>query len=71
MKYTIAQARALSGLSQREMAKRLGISEKTYIDYEKYRKVFRMDMAYKFSKITGIEMDEIIFFDKDVQKICS
>lgn len=71
MKYTIVQARALSGLSQREMAKRLGISEKTYIDYEKYRKVFRMDMAYKFSKITGIEMDEIIFFDKDVQKICS
>ena len=71
MKYTIAQARALAGLSQKEIAKGLGVCEKTYIDYEKYRKIFRMDMAYKFSKITGIEMDQIIFFDKDVQKICS
>lgn len=71
MKYTIAQARALASLSQKEMAKMLGVCEKTYIDYEKYRKIFRMDVAYKFSKITGIEMDQIIFFDKDVQKICS
>lgn len=71
MKYTIAQARMLAGLTQKEVAKKLGMCEATYLNYEKYRKIFRMDMAYKFSKITGIGMDQIIFFDEDIKEICS
>lgn len=71
MKYTLEQARILGGFTQVEMAKRLGMSEKTYIQYEKYRKVFRMDTAQKFVELTKIKMDDIIFFKGKLQKICS
>lgn len=71
MKYTLEQARILSGLNQVDMAERLGMSEKTYIQYEKYRKVFRMDTALKFMGATGISANDIIFFKGQVQKICS
>lgn len=69
-KYTIEQARMLSGKTQVQMAKSLGMSEGTYIKYEKYRTVFRMDTAFLFSKITGIAIDDIIFFDSQLQKKC-
>lgn len=71
MKYTIEQARILSGYTQAEMAKSLGMCEKTYIQYEKYRKIFRMDTAHRFSILTGVSMNDIIFFDEQLQKICS
>lgn len=70
-KYTLAQARILAGFTQIEMAERLGMSEKTYIQYEKYRKVFRMNDGLNFSKTTGIPLDKIIFFEEELQKICS
>jgi DNA-binding XRE family transcriptional regulator len=71
MKYTIEQARILGGYKQVQMAERLGMSEKTYIQYEKYRKVFRYDHAYNFSKIVKIPIDQVIFFEGQVQKNCS
>ena len=46
MPYTLEQARILAGLTQKEMAKKMKMSEKTYIQYEKYRRIFRMDQAY-------------------------
>ncbi|MCO7175528.1 helix-turn-helix transcriptional regulator [Sporolactobacillus kofuensis] len=71
MRYTIAQARILAGLTQVKMAERLGMSEKTYIQYEKYRKVFRMNDGMNFSRITGIKLDSIIFFNPKLQINCS
>lgn len=71
MKFTIAQARYLGGFTQVEMAEKLGMTEKTYIQYEKYRRVFRMDHAIKFVEATKIPMDQIIFFDDELQKKCS
>lgn len=71
MKYTIGQARILGGFTQAQIALRLGMSEKTYIQYEKYRKFFRMDVAARFVELTRISMSDIIFFNHDVQKICS
>ncbi|ERN52854.1 helix-turn-helix domain-containing protein [Alkalihalophilus marmarensis] len=71
MKYTLKQARILGGLNQVEMANKLGMSEKTYIQYEKYRKVLRMDHAFTFVQETSVAFDEIIFFEGQVQKICS
>lgn len=70
-KYTLAQARILAGLTQIKMAERLGMSEKTYIQYEKYRKVFRMNDGLNFSRITKMPLDCIIFFEDGLQKICS
>lgn len=60
-RYTIEQARKLSGKTQVQIAAELGMSETTYIKYEKGRSVFRMDDAFKFSKSTGISIDRIIF----------
>jgi putative transcriptional regulator len=71
VKYTIEQARILGGLTQVEMADKLGMSEKTYIQYEKYRKVFRMDTAIRFVTLTKLDISTIIFFEGKLQKICS
>lgn len=70
-KYTLEQARILSGYTQVQLAKMLGVSEKTYIQYEKYRSIFRVDQALKFVEITKIPMDNIIFFDGQLQINCS
>ena len=69
--FTLEQARILAGFSQIELAGVLGMSEKTYIQYEKYRKIFRMDHAKKFVKATGFHYDELIFFKEELQNICS
>ena len=68
IKFTIEQARMMSGLSQKEMSEKLGCSESTYVQYEKYRRVFRMDMAHKFCETTKINPSDIIFFDKKYGK---
>lgn len=71
MKYTLEQARLLSDLTQVEMAKRMGMTEKTYIQYEKYRRIFRMDQGYKFSQNVNVPFDSIIFFAGQLQNFCS
>lgn len=70
MKYTIEQARILGGLTQVELSKKLDMTEKTYIQYEKYRRIFRVDHALKFVEATKIPMDKIIFFNDQLQKNC-
>lgn len=71
MKYTLEQARVLSGLTQKEMARKLRMSEKTYIQYEKYRRIFRMDQAYDFMKYVNVPFGSIIFFAGQLQNFCS
>ncbi|MDT2841858.1 helix-turn-helix transcriptional regulator [Vagococcus lutrae] len=67
-RYTIEQARKLSGKTQVQIAAELGMSEATYIKYEKGRSIFRMDDAFKFSKSTGISLDRIIFLNDNYGK---
>lgn len=62
MKFTIEQARLINDITQGEMAKKLSMSEKTYIQYEKYRRVFRMDTAAQFMKVVKLSVNDIIFF---------
>lgn len=69
--FTLEQARILAGYTQLQLAEKMGMSGKTYIQYEKYRKVFRMDDAYKFSQITGMDLKRLIFFEDQLQKNCS
>ncbi|MBO0586491.1 helix-turn-helix transcriptional regulator [Sporosarcina sp. E16_8] len=71
MKYTLEQARILTGLTQIEMAKCMRMSEKTYIQYEKYRRVFRMDQGYRFAQNVNVSFDSIIFFAGQLQNFCS
>lgn len=61
---TIAMARAKSGLSQEEMAKKLDVNRITYAAYEKYKQPMRIDKAYLFSEVVDVPFDDIIFFNK-------
>lgn len=64
--FTLKQARLYSGLTQKEVSEELNMTEKTYIQYEKYRREFKISHAIKFSEITGIPFQNIIFFDRKV-----
>lgn len=63
--FTLEQSRNLAGLTQEDMAEKLGVSAKTYFNYEKYNRYMRMDTAFLFSKITNLSIDEIIFLPKE------
>ena len=71
MNYTLEQARILAGLTQLEMSKKMKMSEKTYIQYEKYRRILRMDQAYLFMKHVNVPFNSIIFFAGQLQSFCS
>ncbi|MED1556832.1 helix-turn-helix transcriptional regulator [Bacillus paramycoides] len=64
-KFTIKQARNISGLTQPEMAKQLGMSLSSYIEYENYKFDFRISKAIKFSLITGVSFDDILFLNEN------
>ena len=61
MKFTLKQARQYAGLTQTEIAKRLGVGLATYRTYEWGDSQMRMDKAKKFSDIVGIDLDDLIF----------
>jgi transcriptional regulator with XRE-family HTH domain len=61
MKYTIRQARALNGFSQAMVSEKLGLTLQTYIRYEKYDIIFRIDMAYKFLEIVNMTWEQLEF----------
>lgn len=56
MKLTLKQARAGVGLSQEEMAERLGVTTVTYNAYEKDPTKMRIDRLIKFVRITGVDI---------------
>lgn len=60
-KFTIRQARTFKGLTQEEIANKLGISRGMYRSYEKYETLFRADRMEAFSKAVGLPIDKIIF----------
>lgn len=43
------------------MAKKLGVTLKTYYLYENYQSEMRYSTAVKFSEITGVDQDNIFF----------
>lgn len=71
MFFSIEQARKYKGLTQSEMAEKLGISRSTYIAYEQHKTPMRIDTAYKFADIVGIPLDNIYFFDHKLHFKCS
>lgn len=61
-KFDLKSARVRANLTQREMARKMGMSQTSYLRYEKGELVLRVDQAWNFSKIVGITFDQIIFF---------
>ena len=64
---TLEGARTNLHLSQNDVAKSLGMAQKTYIDYEKYRKVLRTDKAVQFAKLVQQPFNSIIFLPSDYE----
>lgn len=62
IKWTLELCRSKAGLSQKEMAKSIGVSEQTYMKYENYKSGMKVEKAFKFAEIVGIPVDSIIFF---------
>ena len=71
MKFSIEQARNYAGLTQAEMAKKLSMSTNSYNEYENGKHYFRVDKAYLFSKIVGMDTSTIIFFTEELHLECS
>lgn len=64
---TMKQLRGMRGYSQEEMANKLGISKRTYSDYELQKRMPSLTVALKFSKIVNWDIWHIIFAN-DVAK---
>lgn len=71
IKFTLEQARKHRGLTQEQIAKMLGMTKRTYIDYEQYKRAFRIDKAVLFAEIVNIPIDNIIFFNPKLHFKCS
>lgn len=61
----IKKARATSGLSQKELAKRLGVSDKTVSAYETGRAIPPAPTLTKISRITGVSLNGIFGIKED------
>lgn len=61
MQMSLKTARTYAGLTQQEIAEKLNMDRNSYRRYEKYRIPMRIDTAVEFCKITGVEMDNVIF----------
>lgn len=59
MKLTIKQARVGAGLTQKEIADKLGVSQLTYFGYEKSPSKMRVETLVKFSKVTGVDVSNL------------
>ncbi|WP_347298455.1 helix-turn-helix transcriptional regulator [Dolosigranulum savutiense] len=61
VRMSLKAARVYGGFSQSEIAEELDVHRNSYINYEKYQIPMRIDTAIKFSELTGIPMNNIIF----------
>lgn len=64
IKWTLELCRTKAGLSQKEMAKSIGVSEQSYMNYENYKTGMKVEKAFKFAEIVDVPIDCIYFFEK-------
>lgn len=65
MAITLKAARVNAGLTQREAAKKLGISKGTLASYEMYKTKPDIERAKQIADLYGTTVDGIIFLPKD------
>ena len=63
--YTLKTARDRLGLSQKEAAKRLGISDDVLSNYERGKTYPNVLMLKKIEKVYGVKYDQLIFLEKN------
>lgn len=57
---SIKKIRKISGLTQKEMANKLGLNYYTYRNKESGQKPFRVDEVWRISEILNISCDKVI-----------
>lgn len=61
VRYSVKQARLLSGLKQQDMADRLQIHVQTYRKIESNSEIATIAQAVRIAEITGVALDQIFF----------
>lgn len=69
MRMSLKAWRRAKGISTRAMAKKLGITQTTYINWEKKPKKISIENAFRISTILDVEVNDIIFLPDDSKKI--
>ena len=59
-KITMKAARVSAGLTQEEIAEKMGVSRSTVIDWENGKRQIKPAYLFLFCKITGFAEDDII-----------
>lgn len=62
-KSNIKAIRVKLGLTQQDMAKKLGMSKSAYCSKENNKRRFTIEEAYKISEIFGLPIEKIFFGD--------
>ena len=63
--YTVKTARDRLGLSQKEAAKRLGISDDVLSNYERGKTYPNVLMLKKIESVYGVKYDQLLFLEKN------
>lgn len=68
MKWTLKAIRSNLGLTQIEMAEKLGISKETYLNYENYKTYPDVNIVKKIIEISQVDFNDIIFLPSNYAK---
>ena len=63
--YTLKTAIDILGLSQKEAAKRLGISDDVLSNYERGKTYPNVLMLKKIESVYGVKYDQLLFLEKN------
>lgn len=56
----LAELREASGLSQREVARRLGIAQSSYANWERYNVALKPEQIVDVAKIIGVKVEDLL-----------
>lgn len=65
MKITLKAARVNAGLTQSDVAKIMGMSKGTIVNYEKGRSSPNITVGKTLASLYGVQMNELIFLPSD------
>lgn len=68
MKWTLKAIRINLGLTQMQMAEKLGVSKETYLNYENYKTYPDVNIVKKIIKISKVDFNDIIFLPNKYAK---
>lgn len=65
MKITLKAARVNKGMTQSDVAGKLGITKGTLVNYEKYRTIPDIETAKAMASLYDVSVNDIIFLPSD------